>query len=258
LYDLHRQHYGRDDSPTLVWQASAQTMNPTLSDDYLTRMQETDPDGYQSDVLGQFRAGLSQLLDPDSLVACVDSDIRERPPQPGIAYTAADDIASGTGKDAFAVAIAHRDGDLTVLDCCRTIKPPFNVSTVIAEAADLCRRYGVREMLGDQYAAGFAIDGYAKHQITHLAMPFDTSTTYLELLPLVNTAAVRLLDRADLLRELRGLERRRGPSGRDRVDHRRDAHDDAACAVARALVATALRPVAVDWHAAGFTSAATW
>ena len=30
LYDLHRRHFGRDDSPVLVWQASAPEMNPTL------------------------------------------------------------------------------------------------------------------------------------------------------------------------------------------------------------------------------------
>lgn len=39
-------------------------------------------------------------------------------------------------------------------------------------------------------------------------------------------------DVPERLRGLRGLERRRGPSGRDRVDHRADSHDDLANAVA--------------------------
>jgi len=39
-----------------------------------------------------------------------------------------------------------------------------------------------------------------------------------------------------LLRELRGLERRRSSAGRDRVDHRPGAHDDLANAVAGAIV----------------------
>jgi hypothetical protein len=43
---------------------------------------------------------------------------------------------------------------------------------------------------------------------------------------------VELLDDEHLLRELRGLERRRGSSGRDRVDHRPGSHDDRANAVA--------------------------
>ena len=38
LYDLHRQCYGRDDAETLVWQATAPEMNPTLPADYLDAM----------------------------------------------------------------------------------------------------------------------------------------------------------------------------------------------------------------------------
>ena len=65
---------------------------------------------------------------------------------------------------------------------------------------------------------------------------------YLELLPLVNAGAVALLDDDHLLRELRGLERRRGTAGRDRVDHRPGAHDDRAIAAAGALVAATVEP----------------
>jgi hypothetical protein len=49
---------------------------------------------------------------------------------------------------------------------------------------------------------------------------------------MVMPGSVELLDDAKLLKELRSLERRRGPSGRDRVDHRRGEHDDRANAVA--------------------------
>jgi len=45
------------------------------------------------------------------------------------------------------------------------------------------------------------------------------------------------LDDAALLRELRGLERRRGQAGRDRVDHRPGQHDDRAVAALGAIVA---------------------
>src|SRR5207247_171320 len=56
LWELHRRHYGRQDSATLVWQASAPEMNPTLSADYLARMEQDDPEAYRSEVLGEFRA----------------------------------------------------------------------------------------------------------------------------------------------------------------------------------------------------------
>ena len=80
LWDLHRRHYGRDDSPTLVWQASAPAMNPTLSADYLQRMEQEDPEAYRSEVLGEFRAGISTFLDPDALADVVEAGVRERGP----------------------------------------------------------------------------------------------------------------------------------------------------------------------------------
>ena len=66
---------------------------------------------------------------------------------------------------------------------------------------------------------------------------------YLELLPRVNAAEVELPDDPALLRELRAVERRRGPSGRDRVDHARGAHDDRANAVAGVTYALLGRPL---------------
>jgi hypothetical protein len=236
LYDLHRKHYGRDDSPVLVWQASAPQMNPTLSRDYIARMAQDDPEGYRSEVLGEFRAGVSTFLDPETVAASVETGVRERPPMPGIAYVAFDDPASGSGADAWTKAIAHRDRDRVVLDVLRTWSPPFNPSGVIAESAALSKAYGLHATTGDRYAPGFVLEGFRAHGITYAPSGQDRSALYLELLPLLNAGRVRLLDLPDLLRELRGLERRRGAAGRDRVDHAPGQHDDRANAAAGGLV----------------------
>jgi len=78
LYDLHRQHFGREESTTLIWQGSAPEMNPTLPTNYLARMEQDDPEGYRSEVLGEFRSGTAALFDPEALDACVDQGVRER------------------------------------------------------------------------------------------------------------------------------------------------------------------------------------
>jgi hypothetical protein len=93
LWTLHRKHYGRDDSPTLVWCASAPQMNPTLSADYLERMADEDPEAYRSEVLGEFRAGLSTLLDHELIEACVVEGRHEIPPLGGVKYAAFTDRA---------------------------------------------------------------------------------------------------------------------------------------------------------------------
>jgi hypothetical protein len=239
LWDLHRRHFGVEDSPTLVWQASAPEMNPTLPADYLERMAAEDPEAYRSEVLGEFRAGLSTLLDSDAIAACVAAGVRERKREDGRRYVAFADPASGSGKDAFAVAIAHQDGDKAVLAVVRSWSPPFNPSGAIAEAADLLRRYGLLEVTGDRYAPGFVAEGFRAHGVTYRPSERDRSAIYLELLPLVNAGRAVLLDVPELLRELRGLERRRGTSGRDRVDHRPGSHDDRANAAAGALLLAA-------------------
>lgn len=48
----------------------------------------------------------------------------------------------------------------------------------------------------------------------------------------MNAEQIELLDDEVSLKELRGLERRAGTGGKDRVDHRRGEHDDVANCVA--------------------------
>lgn len=241
LWNLYRKHYGRDDSPWLCWVASAAEMNPTLSADYLRAMAEDDPEAYRSEVLGEFRAGVSTLLDPAAIDQGVAAGVRERAPVVGTRYVAFCD-PSGGRRDKFTVGVAHRDGDRAVLDLIRWWSPPFNPSSVVAEIADLLRRYGCGRVVSDRYAGEFVAEQFRAAGIEHRASDADRSTIYLDVLSLINSGRVVLLDVPDLLRELRGLERRRGASGRDRVDHRAGAHDDIAnsCCGALRLVS---RPV---------------
>lgn len=231
LWDLHRQHHGREDSPVLIWQASAPEMNPTLAPDYLARMEQDDPEAYRSEVLGEFRAGIASLFDAEALDACVARGVREVPPVPGTSYRAHYD-ASGGRSDAAAISIGHREKALLRLDCVRRWPAPHNPETVIGEAADVLRAYGLPEVQIDRFGGDFPIRAFERAGIRAFVAEKATSDHYLSMLPRVNSASLVLLDLPDLLRELRGLERRRGSSGKDHVDHRGGAHDDAAAAVA--------------------------
>jgi hypothetical protein len=118
LYDLHRVHYGKEESGTLVWQASTVEMHPGLNVDRIAREDE-DPVAYLSEVMGQFRpSGASAFFDLEDIQACIVTSRRELLPRDGVRYFAHTD-PSGGGKDAFALAVAHRDHDRIVLDCLR-------------------------------------------------------------------------------------------------------------------------------------------
>jgi hypothetical protein len=235
LWDLHRQHFGRDDSGTLIWQGSAAEMNPLLPPDYLARMEQDDPEAYRSEVLGEFRTGQSVVFDPAALDACVDPGVRERPYVPGLVYAPWWDGSSGRG-DAAALGIAHPEGDRAVLDCVRVWPAPFNPVQVIGEAVALLRAYGLGWVQGDAYAKGFMLEAFQALGVEYVPAPLDRSALYLEALALVNSERAVLLDQPALLRELRGLQRRRGTAGRDKVDHRAGGHDDQANVACGALV----------------------
>ncbi len=233
LWDLHRQHYGRDESSTLVWVASAPTMNPTLPADYLERMRTDDPEAYRSEVLGEFRSGIASFIaDPDALDACV-TDRRELLPAPGVEYKAFADISGGQ-RDASVLAVAHAEGQRAVVDCVRAWPAPHNPEAIIADAAALALSYRCRHVTGDRYAGQFPAQAFMRHGVGYRISDLDRSSLYVELLPkiLAGPGALELPNDAALMRELRGLERRRGFAGKDRIDHRPGSHDDRANAVA--------------------------
>jgi hypothetical protein len=234
LWELHRKHFGRDDSPVLVWQADAPTMNATLPANYLERMRDEDAEAYRSEVLGEFRAGLATLLDPDALAPCVATGRLELPPAQGVRYEAFVD-PSGGRSDAFTLAIGHASGESSescaIVDLVRGWPAPFNPSGVVAEIAELLRAYRVHTVVGDRYGGEWPREQFRVHGIEYALAEKPKSDLYLELLAAVNSGRVELPEHPVLLRELRGLERRRGSSGRDRVDHAPGSHDDHADAV---------------------------
>ena len=101
------------------------------------------------------------------------------------------------------------------------------------------KAFGLKSIMGDGYGqskeGGWITAGFQRNGITYVVSPMNRSQIYLEFQPLVNQGAVRLLDHAEALRELRVLERRARATG-DLVDHPRGGHDDQALVTAGALV----------------------
>jgi len=194
-------------------------------------MEQDDPEAYRSEVLGEFRAGLATLLDPEAIQACVATDRLELPPVDGVQYHAFTD-PSGGRRDAFTLAIGHRDGERAVVDVVRAWPAPFNPSGVVAECADLLRDYRVQRVVGDRYAGEWPREAFREQGISYDLADRVRSELYLGLLAHVNGSRLELPDDPVLLAEMRMLERRRGPSGKDRVDHPAGRHDDRANAVA--------------------------
>jgi hypothetical protein len=71
LYELHKTHYGKDDSPVLVWQAPTATMNPRISQEFIDEQIELDPEAGRSEWGGLFREDISMAFPLEMLEQCM-------------------------------------------------------------------------------------------------------------------------------------------------------------------------------------------
>ena len=236
LYEMHTKHFGKDDSPFLVWQASSLTMNPTLNKDAIEQARIEDPEGARADYDAQFRSDIESFVSREVVESAVQPGCYERPPSPGRHYVAFVDPAGGSGQDSMTLAIAHREHGKAVLDAIRERRPPFSPEAVCEEFSSVLKTYGIRTVYGDRYAGEWPRERFQRHGITYRVSDKIKSDIYQDFLPLINSGQVELLDNGKLLEQLINLERRTGRSGKDTIDHPPRGHDDLCNAACGALV----------------------
>ena len=241
LWEAYHRYFGHDD-PILVWNAPTRVMNPTVSQSFIDAEMEKDPVSATAEYLAEFRADIEAYVSREAIEAVAEWGVSERGYMPGKRYTAMVD-PSGGSVDSFALAIAHKDGEIGWLDCVREARPPFSPEGVVSEFSDLLKTYHITQVTGDRYAGEWPREQFRKHGIKYEPSKDPKGTIYLNLLPLLNSGKVRLLGSQRLVSQLLALERNTSRGGRDSIDHARGAHDDVANAVAGALLlATAKRP----------------
>jgi len=174
----------------------------------------------RAEYLNVWREDLSDFVPVDVLETCTDFAVHERPPQPGITYTAFCDAAGGTDSDSFTLAVAHYDKahETVIMDLCRERAPRFVPAAVIAEFAQLLKLYRISSVMGDSFAGGFHADEWTRNGITFRSYPRTTSENYLHALPLLLSGRVQLIDSSKLRAQLASLERH-VLAGREVVRH---------------------------------------
>jgi hypothetical protein len=240
LYDAYRQHWGMD-GPILYWKAASRTMNPTLKQSVINAALARDASRGSAEFLAEFRTDVETFISQEVVEAAVISGRYELSPNPGISYRAFVD-PSGGSKDAFTLAIGHRDNDRIVVDALRETRPPFSPDGVASAYSELLKRYGLHSTTGDRYAGEWPRERFREHGVVYELAPKPKSELYLSLLPELNSGRVELLDNPQANNELIRLERRTARGGRDSVDHPPNSHDDLANVIA-GLVALVATPV---------------
>lgn len=233
LYEHHRDYYGKDDPDILVWQADTLTMNPTISQRLIDRETEKDPSAARAEWQAQFREDIENFLTVEVIESLVISCRRDLPPNSEHYYYGFCD-PSGGRHDAFTLAIGHyeEESQKYVIDLLRAWEAPFNPEEAAKEAAEILKQYDLREVMGDRYAGSWVTGAFDKAGIDYECCPIPKSDLYLAFEAFCNMGRVELPDNKKLVSELRSLERRRGKSGKDSVDHPPRGKDDRANAVA--------------------------
>jgi hypothetical protein len=236
LYSTFRRHYGKDDARVLVWKASTLEMNPSLDPAIVAEAYEDDPASAASEYGGEFRDDISDFISRELVEACTVHDRLELPSDGGgYRYHAFVDPSGGSA-DSMTLAIAHAQGNKTVLDAIREVRPPFSPESVVMDFAQLLRTYRVFRVHGDRYAGEWPRERFREHGIDYMVSDRTKVEIYRDCLPALNSRRLELLDMPRLSSQLCALERRTARGGRDSIDHPPGGHDDVANAACGALL----------------------
>jgi hypothetical protein len=236
VWNIYRKHFGENgDAQVLVVQGTTRDFNPTLPQRIVDRALERDAAAASAEYLAQFRRDIEAFIAVEAVEACVASGVRERSPVNGTRYVAFVDPSGGSA-DSMTLGIAHRDQDgRAVLDVLREVRPPFSPEACVAEFAACLKSYRISRVTGDRWGGEFVREPFRSHGIQYVLAAQAKSDLYRDLLPLINSGKVELLDYPRLISQLCGLERRTARSGKDSIDHAPGSHDDLANSAAGAL-----------------------
>ena len=235
LWEAYRDHWGQDHDPVLVWKAETRAMNPTVDEQIIAEAYARDESAARAEYGAEFRRDLEDYVGREALMAVVARDRRELPPSLFYRHLAFVDPSGGSA-DSMTLAIAHAEKDKLVLDVLREAQPPFSPEVVVDQFVQVLREYRIRGVVGDRYAGEWPRERFRAHGIAYQPADKTKSQIYSELLPLLNSGAVELLDHHRLLHQLLNLERRTSWGGRESVDHPPTFHDDLANAAAGVLL----------------------
>jgi hypothetical protein len=236
VFETWAKHFGaRGDPRILVAQGTSRDFNPSLPQSVVDRAIERDPIAASAEWLGQFRSDLERFISVEAVEACVSAGCFERAPLSGVTYFGFID-PSGGSSDSMTMAVAHAEDDRAVLDCLREARPPFSPQAVVAGFVETLKAYRILSVTGDRWGGDFVREAFRKLDIAYEPAEKTRSEFYRELLPLLMSGKVDLLDDKRMIAQLMQLERRTSRVGRDAIDHPPGQHDDLSNAAAGALV----------------------
>lgn len=232
LFDAWRRDYGPSGDPrTLVALGTSMDFNPSLPQAEIDRELEKDYEAAAAEYLSKWRSDLENFISRELVEKCVDAGVHERPFQARYEYRAFCDVAGGSGSDSYTLAIGHKENQRVLIDAIRETRPPFSPKDITAEYAGLLAKYRIRTVTGDRYGGDWPAEEWKSHGIRYKPAEKSKTELYADLLPMLNTGDVLLLEHDRCINQIANLERRQRWGGKSSIDHPLHAHDDVANSV---------------------------
>ncbi len=240
LYATFKRHWAVDDGRVLCWSGTTAEMNPSIDPAIIAEAYADDPAAAAAEYGAEFRDDIADFVAREVVEACVVPDRFELPYVAGNRYQAFVDPSGGSA-DSMTIAIAHKIGEISVLDAVREVRPPFSPEAVVQDFAALLKTYRLQSVTGDRYAGEWPRERFLVHGIKYNLAEKTKVEIYRDSLPALNSGKLELLALPRLVSQLCGLERRTARGGRDSIDHSPGGHDDLANAAMGALLLSATK-----------------
>jgi hypothetical protein len=236
------------DHDVLVWHAPTALMNPTVTERFLGKEKERDPENYRREYLAEFTEAISSFLSAEAIQQCVVRERKELPPNKEKHHYIVSVDAAFKG-DCFTLCISHYDNDREkiVIDYLNgwqgSKKHPLQLSEIMPQIKSLSELYGFNKVHGDQFGSEPLKDIFKRNKLIFAERPFTSQSKadiYATLRTLISDGRIELLNHDPSLKELRSLELERLPGGAIRIGHpgHGKIRDDYADAIALAASET--------------------
>jgi len=235
-YRSFKKHWGNPDSKVLYWNCASRVMNPLLPESIVKEAMESDLQSAKNEYLGEFRSDISIYLPEEVVLSAVVKGRQQLMWRKGTSYKFFVDISGGRLDDSV-LCIGHsasysdKETD-TIVDAIYQYKAPHSPQTVIGDMSRKIKRFCGHNVTGDNYSANFCKDEFRKNGIHYERCKAPASELYLELIPVICSGRISLLDNPVLISQLANLERRTKSGGKDKISHPPSGHDDVANSVA--------------------------
>ena len=188
-------------------------MNPTVPAAEIEREYEKDAASVRLEFGAEFRSDIESFINVDAVRACMSVE-RERLPDRQYRYYGFCD-PSGGSNDVVDVGRSTQSWRHRCAGRDQRNKAAIQPRTGCGRVCEAITQLWTTLVYGDRYAGEWCREVFRRHRINYEPSDRPKSDLYRDLLPLINSGGVDLLDHDKMLHQLVSLERRTARGGKD-------------------------------------------